>query len=135
MLIRAIQDFKDIIFIEKEHSKTDMQYMRKLQESLKIDLLNTTEVFNNERKRIEEYINKAESIHIEDRYLMTKCREMLESSNKLAKKLTKYQNEKHIKCNRFKEMYTIYLLISEANHSISVMRSYLTQLNKYNSNN
>lgn len=134
MLIGAIRDFKDTIFIEKEHSKSDRQYMKKLQESLKIDLINTADAFNNERKNIKIYLDKAESMNIKDKYLITKCEELLESSSKLAKKLTKYQNEKHIKCTRFKEMYTIYLLISEANHNISIMRSYVTQLNKYNSN-
>ena len=134
MLIGAIRDFKDTIFIEKEHSKSDRQYMKKLQESLKIDLINTADAFNNERKNIKIYLDKAESMNIKDKYLITKCKELLESSSKLAKKLTKYQNEKHIKCTRFKEMYTIYLLISEANHNISIMRSYVTQLNKYNSN-
>lgn len=135
MLIGAIRDFKDTIFIEKEHSKSDRQYMKKLQESLKIDLINTADAFNNERKSIKIYLDKAESMNIKDKYLITKCEELLESSSKLAKKLTKYQNEKHIKCTRFKEMYTIYLLISEANHNISIMRSYVTQLNKYNNNN
>lgn len=135
MLIGAIRDFKDTIFIEKEHSKSDRQYMKKLQESLKIDLINTADAFNNERKSIKIYLDKAESMHIEDEYLLTKCREILESSSKLTKKLAKYQNEKHIKCTRFKEMYTIYSLIAEANHTISIMRSYVTQLNKYNSNN
>ena len=134
MLIGAIRDFKDTIFIEKEHSKSDRQYMKKLQESLKIDLINTADAFNNERKSIKIYLDKAESMHIEDKYLITKCREILESSSKLTKKLAKYQNEKHIKCTRFKEMYTIYSLIAEANHTISIMRSYVTQLNKYNSN-
>lgn len=134
MLIGAIRDFKDTIFIEKEHSKSDRQYMKKLQESLKIDLINTADAFNNERKNIKIYLDKAESMNIKDKYLITKCEELLESSSKLVKKLTKYQNEKHIKCTRFKEMYTIYLLISEANHNISIMRSYVTQLNKYNSN-
>jgi hypothetical protein len=135
MLIGAIRDFKDTIFIEKEHSKSDRQYMRKLQESLKIDLLKTAEEFNIERKSIEAHLNKVDSMTIKDKYLITKCEELLESSSKLAKKLTKYQNEKHIKCTRFKEMYTIYLLISEANRNISIMRSYATQFNKYNSNN
>ena len=135
MLIGAIRDFKDTIFIEKEHSKSDRQYMRKLQESLKIDLLKTAEEFNIERKSIEAHLNKVDSMNIKDKYLITKCEELLESSSKLAKKLTKYQNEKHIKCTRFKEMYTIYLLISEANRNISIMRSYATQFNKYNSNN
>ena len=135
MLIGAIRDFKDTIFIEKEHSKSDRQYMRKLQESLKIDLLKTAEEFNIERKSIEAHLNKVDSKNIKNKYLITKCEELLESSSKLAKKLTKYQNEKHIKCTRFKEMYTIYLLISEANRNISIMRSYATQFNKYNSNN
>lgn len=135
MLIGAIRDFKDTIFIEKEHSKSDRQYMKKLQESLKIDLLKTAEEFNIERKSIEAHLNKVDSMTIKDKYLITKCEELLESSSKLAKKLTKYQNEKHIKCTRFKEMYTIYLLISEANRNISIMRSYATQFNKYNSNN
>lgn len=135
MLIGAIRDFKDTIFIEKEHSKSDRQYMRKLQESLKIDLLKTAEEFNIERKSIEAHLNKVDSMTIKDKYLITKCEELLESSSKLAKKLTKYQNEEHIKCTRFKEMYTIYLLISEANRNISIMRSYATQFNKYNSNN
>lgn len=135
MLIGAIRDFKDTIFIKKEHSKSDRQYMRKLQESLKIDLLKTAEEFNIERKSIEAHLNKVDSMNINDKYLITKCEELLESSSKLAKKLTKYQNEKHIKCTRFKEMYTIYLLISEANRNISIMRSYATQFNKYNSNN
>lgn len=135
MLIGAIRDFKDTIFIEKEHSKSDRQYMKKLQESLKIDLINTADAFNNERKNIKIYLDKAELMHIEDEYLLTKCREILESSSKLTKKLAKYQNEKHIKCTRFKEMYIIYLLISEANRNISVMRSYVTQFNKYNNNN
>lgn len=134
MLIGAIRDFKDTIFIEKEHSKSDRQYMKKLQESLKIDLINTADAFNNERESIKIYLDKAESMHIEDKYLLTKCREILESSSKLTKKLAKYQNEKHIKCTRFKEMYTIYSLIAEANRTISIMRSYVTQLNKYNSN-
>ena len=135
MLIGAIRDFKDTIFIEKEHSKSDRQYMRKLQESLKIDLLKTAEEFNIERKSIEAHLNKVDSMNIKDKYLITKCEELLESSSKLAKKLTKYQNEKHIKCTRFKEMYTIYLLISEANRNISILRSYATQFNKYTSNN
>lgn len=134
MLIGAIRDFKDTIFIEKEHSKSDRQYMKKLQESLKIDLINTADAFNNQRESIKIYLDKAESMHIEDKYLLTKCREILESSSKLTKKLAKYQNEKHIKCTRFKEMYTIYSLIAEANRTISIMRSYVTQLNKYNSN-
>lgn len=135
MLIGAIRDFKDTIFIKKEHSKSDRQYMKKLQESLKIDLLKTAEEFNIERKSIEAHLNKVDSMTIKDKYLITKCEELLESSSKLAKKLTKYQNEKHIKCTRFKEMYTIYLLISEANRNISIMSCYATQFNKYNSNN
>lgn len=135
MLIRTVKNFKDSIFIEKEHSKSDRQYMKRLQESLKTDLLKTAEAFNIDRKSIEVYLNKVDSMAIKDKYLITKCEELLESSSKLAKKLTKYQNEKHIKCTRFKEMYTIYLLISEANHNISVMRSYIAQFKKYNSNN
>lgn len=135
MLIRTVKNFKDSILIEREHSKSDRQYMRKLQESLKIDLLKTAEEFNIERKSIEAHLNKVDSMTIKDKYLITKCEELLESSSKLAKKLTKYQNDKHIKCTRFKEMYTIYLLISEANRNISIMRSYATQFNKYNSNN
>lgn len=135
MLIRTVKNFKDSIFIEKEHSKSDRQYMKRLQESLKTDLLKTAEAFNIDRKSIEVYLNKVDSMNIKDKYLITKCEELLESSSKLAKKLTKYQNEKHIKCTRFKEMYTIYLLISEANHNISVMRSYIAQFKKYNNNN
>ena len=65
MLIRTVKNFKDNIFIEKEHSKPDRQYMRKLQESLKIDLLNTAEAFSNERKSIEIYLTKVDSMHIE----------------------------------------------------------------------
>ena len=135
MLIKTVKDFKDNISIEKEHIKSDKHYMRKLQESLKNDLLNAAETFNIERKNIEVYLNKVDSMNIDDKYLITKCEELLESSSKLAKKLTKYQNEKHVKCTTFKEMYTIYSLISEANHNISIMRSYITQFNKYNNNN
>lgn len=135
MLIRAIKNFKDNIFIEKEYSKPDRQYIRKLQDSLKLDILNSANALNNERKSIEICLSKVDSMTIEDKYLITKSEEILESSSKLAKKLTKYQNDKHIKCARFKEMYTIYSLISEANRNISVMRSYVTQFNKYNSNN
>lgn len=132
MLKNTLKIFKNNISKKGEHGVSDKQYIAKLQDSLKTDLVDVIELFDRERQNIELCILRAEEIKIDDEYLLRKCQETLDSSVKLTRKLSKYKDSKDIKCIRFKEMYTIYSLISEANDKISIMRSYTTQLNKYN---
>lgn len=131
MLKRAIEDFKWRKCIETEHSKTDIHYIRKLQESLKDDLLYAIDIFYSERNLLQRRVAMAEEIHIEDRFLLVKCNELLEELNKISKKISKYSDSKTIKCIKFKDMYNIYLLISETNRAISITKNYISQLNRY----
>lgn len=131
MLKRAIEDFKGRKHIEKEHSKADMHYIRKLQESLRDDLLYTMNNFYSERSLLQRRVDIAEELHIEDRFLLIKCNELLEELNRISKKLSKYSDSKSIKCVKFRDMYNVYLLISETNRAISITRSYISQLTKY----
>lgn len=131
MLKRAIEDFKGLKYIEKEHSKADMHYIRKLQESLREDLMYTMTSFYSERNMLQKRVTIAEELHIEDKFLLTKCNELLEELNKTAKKLSKYNDNKGIKCVKFRDMYNAYALISETNRAISITKNYISQLNRY----
>lgn len=131
MVIRAVENLKGRILFEKEHSKTDIHYIKKLQESLKDDLLYIAGIFYNERNLLKMKIDIAEEVHIDDKFLLTKCREVIEDSDKLSKKLSKYRDIKSIKCIKFRDMYNAYMLISEANQTVSIIKHYLVQLNRY----
>lgn len=134
MLSKTVENLKGLIHIEKEHSKADIHYIKKLQESLRDDLISAAGIFYTERDVLEKRIIVAEKADIDDKFLLTKCRELLDESAKLSKRLTKYKESKRIKCLKFRDMYNSYLLISETNRSISLMRNYITQLNRCTTN-
>ncbi len=131
MISIPVKVFKNGSKSDAEQIKSDKEYLKKLQYVLKNDLLNSVKAFTNERENLKNFINKSDYIHIDDQYLIKKCKEMLDNSSKLAKKISKYKEIKDVRCSSFKEMYNVYSLISEINNNISIMRSYNVQLTRY----
>lgn len=134
MFRKAVENLKGRVRIEKEHSKADIHYIEQLQESLKDDLIYAVGTFHDERNILEKRVEIATKMNIADKFLLTKSNEMLDESIKLSKRLIKYRDSKRIKCFKFKDMYHSYLLISETNRAINLMRGYTIQLTKYINN-
>lgn len=111
--------------------KSDKEYLKNLQRTLKEDLLNSAKVFNNEHENLKRRLHNNDYTHIDDQYLIKKCTEAIDNSSKLYKKLAKYREIGDIKCSTFKEMYNTYSLISEIAKNTSIIRGYNTQIIKY----
>lgn len=131
MFGRALDNLKTHLYIEKEHSQSDRNYIRKLQESLGNDLLHLEVEFFEQRDMLRKKLKEVEGLHIEDEFLLVKCKEAIEESVKLSKKLSKYQSNKKVKYVKFRDMYNAYSLITDVNHMLVIIRSYLTQLTRY----
>lgn len=134
MINKAIENLKGRISIEREYSKADIHYIRKLRESLKDDLVYAIGNFHDEREVLSKNVERAAKMNISDKFLLTKSKELLDESLKLSKKLVKYRGSSKISCIKFRDMYNSYLLISETNRATSLMRNYTTQLTKYINN-
>lgn len=94
------------------------------------DLLNSADELKSKHIIIEKYISEELGRGIDDKFLLKKCNEILDTSNKLLKKLSRYNDAKHIRCNRYKDMYTIYSLITDAYRTSVIMQDYITQLRR-----
>lgn len=126
MIREALNKIRCFI-VERIEISTDQKYMRSLYNDLLSDAKKYGDDIDNKRKILVLYRDKK----IDDEFLLTKSGEIIDVSKQITKKVSRYNEGKPKQKVRYKELYGMYKLITEATSISMIMQDYITQYRVY----
>ena len=128
---KIIKNTLDSIKGAQTISKTEYEYVEKLEHAISRDFYTILTELDSLSDRLKELLLRANKLDIEDKYLIDKASEKLKETAKFTKKMEKELSKKKRKSTKFRDLHSRYCLLSEAVKTKSLLKGYINQLNRY----